>query len=357
MDPLFTSIFDSCWDLGSKFFYWLFDGYIQPKEDFSLLWDETKVINSTGDKPMLKSQNKTAQRQVYTFTIPVGLSIDNFTKNKDAIAQYLHQDIKNIRIELVNNMAEMTIYNPSNLSFNYSDYSFDYKTKEIRVPLGINLKDFSVVEWRATDPSSCHLLIGGATGSGKSVSLDIVLKYLSQRDDVDLWIQDVKFVDLVGYENCPRTKVYNQGTDYALETIKALTNEMAERYKYLKKHGYKNLNECKEKNKPNYIFYVVEELATFSIKEHKEYFNELSEILSKARAAGIICILVTQAPYAEILPGKIKCNLNSVLGLRTKTPEASKVISGEYNLVNLRGKGHSIFYTGGESIEMQVFKI
>ena len=100
MDPLFTSIFDSCWDLGSKFFYWLFDGYIQPKEDFSLLWDETKVINSTGDKPMLKSQNKTAQRQVYTFTIPVGLSIDNFTKNKDAIAQYLHQDIKNIRIEL-----------------------------------------------------------------------------------------------------------------------------------------------------------------------------------------------------------------------------------------------------------------
>ena len=166
MDPLFTSIFDSCWDLGSKFFYWLFDGYIQPKEDFSLLWDETKVINSTGDKPMLKSQNKTAQRQVYTFTIPVGLSIDNFTKNKDAIAQYLHQDIKNIRIELVNNMATVTIYDTSKLNFDYRSYNFDFKGAEIRIPIGINLKNFESVYWSPTNPNEAHILVGGSTRRG-----------------------------------------------------------------------------------------------------------------------------------------------------------------------------------------------
>ena len=63
MDPLVTSIFNSCWDLGSKFFYWLLDRYIQPKKDFEPLWNETKVINSIGNMPILKSQIRRHKRK------------------------------------------------------------------------------------------------------------------------------------------------------------------------------------------------------------------------------------------------------------------------------------------------------
>ena len=326
MDPLVTSIFNSCWGLGSKFIYWLLDGYIQPKKDFEPLWNETKVINSIGNKPILKSQNKTAQTQVFTFTIPVGLTIDNFIRNKSALAQFLHEDPKNIRIELTNNMATVTIYDTSKLNFDYRSYDFDFKGAEIRIPIGINLKNFETVYWNPTSSNECHLLIGGSTGAGKSVCLNVIMEYLINRNDVELWLQDTKLVDLMEYEKAPQTKIYNEGTNYSLDTIKALTDEMASRYAYLKAKGYKNFNECPKKDRPKQIFLVIEELASFNPKEDKEFYKGLAEILAKGRAAAITVILTTQAPYSDILPGVLKNNINTIIGLKTRTQEASKVI-------------------------------
>lgn len=358
MDPLVTSIFNSCWDLGCKFFYWTFDGYIQPKKDFEPLWNETKVINSIGNKPILKSQNRTTQTQVYTFTIPVGLTIDNFIRNKAALAQYLHEDPKNIRIELINNMATVTIYDTNKLNFDYRSYNFDFKGAEIRIPIGINLKTFETVYWNPTSPNECHLLIGGSTGAGKSVCLNVIMEYLINRKDVELWLQDTKLVDLMEYEKAPQTKVYNEGTNYSLDTIKALTSEMTSRYTYLKSKGYKNFNECPKKNKPKHIFLVIEELASFNPKEDKEFYKGLAEILAKGRAAAITVILTTQAPYADILPGALKNNINTIIGLKTRTQEASKVICGDYEaLVNLRGKGHGKLFNATREQEIQVFNL
>ena len=358
MDPLVTTIFDCTWELGSKFFKWLFNGWIEDKKDFDPIWNETKMYNSIGNKPILKKQNKTNITESYLFTIPVGMTVGDFIKNKGAIAQYLHQDPNNIRIELTNNMVTLTTYDTSKLRFDYKNYKFDYKSKDIKIPIGIDLKTFNTVYWSPTDPNECHLLIGGSTGSGKSVALNVILEYLINRNDVELWLQDTKLVDLVGYENAPQTKVYNEGTNYSIDTIKALTNEMNKRYGYLKSKGYKNLNECKEKNKAKTIFYVLEELASFNPREDKEFYKGLAEILAKARAVNIVCILTTQAPYAEILPGMLKNNVNTTLGLKTKTGEASKVICNNYDaLTRLRGKGHGILFTANNETELQVFNI
>ena len=356
MDPLIQSVFDCTWDLSYKFFTWLFDGYMKPKTDFNPLWIEVRLYNSIGNAPILKKHIKTDRTETYIFTIPVGMTLGDFIKNKEAIAQYLHQDCRNIRIELANNMAAITIYDTSKLSFNYKDYNFDYKSKELRIPIGIDLKTFDVVYWKPSSPNECHMLIGGSTGAGKSVALNVILQYLVNRNDVELWLQDTKLVDLVEYENCPQTKFYNEATDYSIETVEALRNEMTERYRYLKSKGYKNVNECNGQYKQ--IFYVVEELASFNPKDHKDFYKGLAEILAKGRAAGITVILTTQAPYAEILPGILKNNINTILGLKTRTQEASKVISGEYELLtSLRGKGHSVLLKNGEAIELQVFKI
>ena len=268
---------------------------------------------------------------------------------------FLKQDPKNIKIELTNNnLATVTVYDTSKLNFDYHSYKFDYGG-ELKIPIGVSLKDFSIVYLNLISPNECHLLIGGSTGSGKSVCLRVILEYLTRRDDVNLYLQDTKLVDLADYEN--EAKVYNAGTDYALETVLGLVQEMENRYKYLRDKKLKNINECKEKDKPKYIFYVVEELASFSPKDDKEYYKALAELLAKGRACGIIVIITTQAPYSEILPGMLKNNINSIIGLKTRTHEASKVISGDYDLlVNLRGRGHGYFLTATNT-ELQIFNI
>ena len=355
MDPLVTTVFDCCWDLGSKFFRWLFDGYIKPKTDFEPIFNETKLYNTSKAKPLLVNENNTGKTETYVFSIPTGLTINDFISRKQALAQFLKQDPRNIKIELVNNLATITIYDTSKLNFDCRSYNFDYKTKEIRIPIGISLKDFSTVYWLPTDPNQHNLLIGGSTGSGKSVCLNVIMEYLTNRDNIELYLQDTKYVDLVEYEEAKQTKIYNTGTDYSLETVLDLVSIMNDRYKYLKSLRVKNINEAKGMK---YIFYIVEELASFSPKEDKEYYKALAELLAKGRACGIICILTTQAPYSEILPGILKNNINCIIGLKSRTKEASKVIIGDYDLLTgLRGKGHGIFAVNGSYNEVQIFNM
>ncbi len=348
-------IFDLFWNAGKIIFNWTFEYWIKPKTDFNPIFNETKLQNASKNTPLLVNEHTTDKTQTYIFSIPTGLTIADFMSRKQALAQFLKQDSKNIKIELVNNMATITIYDTSKLNFNYHSYEFDYGG-ELKIPIGVSLKDFSIVYLNLISPNECHLLIGGSTGSGKSVCLRVILEYLTHRDDVDLILQDTKMVDMTEYEN--EAKVYNSGTDYALETVLGLVKEMNNRYQYLRSKGLKNINECKEKDKPKYIFYVVEELASFSPKDDKEYYKALGELLAKGRAAGIICILTTQACYSEILPGMLKNNINSIIGLKTRTHEASKVIIGDYDLlVNLRSAGHAVFSVSGVNTELQIFNI
>ena len=161
-DNILQPYFDLLWDLGSRLFYWTFDGWIKEKIDFEPLWNEIHLYNSIGNKPILLKENKTDRTQVYMFSIPVGMSIKDFMDKRLEIAQYLHCDIKDLRIKLINNLAAITIYNTTNLSFNYNDYDFK-PGKEIKVPIGISLEDFSTAWWNPTSPNECHLLIGGST--------------------------------------------------------------------------------------------------------------------------------------------------------------------------------------------------
>ena len=348
-------LFDLFWNAGKIIFNWTFEYWIKPKTDFEPIFNETKLQNASRNTPLLVNEHTTDKTQTYIFSIPTGLTISDFMSRKQALAQFLKEDPRNIKIELVNNLATITIYDTSKLNFDYRSYNFDYKTKQIRIPIGISLKNFEIVYWNPISPNEHNLLIGGSTGSGKSVCLNVIMEYLINRDDIELYIQDTKYVDLVEYEEAKQTKVYNTGTDYSLETVLDLVNIMNDRYKYLKSLRVKNINEA---GGMKYIFYIVEELASFNPKEDKEYYRALAELLAKGRACGIIVIITTQAPYSEILPGILKNNINSIIGLKTRTKEASKVIIGDYDLlVNLRGKGHGIFAVNGEYNEVQIFNM
>ena len=163
MSNALQPLFDLFWDSGVIFVKWLFDGWIKPKTDFDPIFNETKLYNTSKAKPLLVNENNTDKTETYVFSIPTGLTINDFISRKQALAQFLKQDPRNIKIELVNNLATITIYDTSKLNFDYRSYNFDYKTKEIRVPIGISLKDFSTVYWHPKSPDECHMLIGGST--------------------------------------------------------------------------------------------------------------------------------------------------------------------------------------------------
>ena len=339
---------------------WFLEGWIDFNPiNFDILFEETKLYNSNmKNKPILKKENHTENTDVYIFTIPVGLSIVDFTKRKEAIAQFLKTDLQHIKIENKNNLATITVFKGDKVQYFYEDYKFPLK-KDIEIPIGIDLDNWNVVYWKPLDPNEVHMFAGGSTGSGKSNAINIILTYLIQyRDDIELYLQDCKMVDLLPFKDSNKTKIYNQGPDYAEETSAQLVEEMISRYKYLGENNCKCMVDCRKKDRPNYIFYVIDELNVFNPKDDAGFYKNLALLLSQGRAAGIICIISSQSCYSTLLPGEIKNNTVTTLGLRAKTPEASKVICGDHEeLINLRGKGHGKLFTAEGITELQVFNI
>ena len=364
---LVNSLIDSGFMVGKlswKFTKWCFDGWVNlEKPKFNILFEETKLYNSNKkNKPILKKENHTNKTDVYIFTIPTGLSILDFTKRKEQIAQFLHTDLQHIKIENKNNLACITVYKDDAIEYFYEDYQFSM-TKDIQIPLGINLENWNVVYWNPNETNSCHLLIAGNTGAGKSTLVYIILAYIIQyRDDVDLYLQDVKKVDMPYFANAKQVVRYNPGKDYADETIAALVDEMNARYDYLTEKKVRSMSELKPKDRLNSIIYVVEELAVFKYGNGKgkdaKFFEKLRLILEQGRAVNITVICITQSPYSGTLPGEWKANFPCIVGLKTRTQEASKVITGDYELLtNLRGRGHGYLLSPQKDIEFQAFNI
>ena len=314
---------------------------LKKKYNWDKLFFEINLCNRSGEYPWLHHQK---DNRMFFFTIPIGLSISNFKKHKLEIATFLKVKENNLKIEYENTLVVIS-KNEQNESYDYEDYNFNEKKG---IPIGIDLDRHNIVYWDYNSPNECHLLIAGATGSGKSVCLDVVVNSLLNRKNIELYLQDTKMVDLYKYKNRINVKYYGEGKENIEEVLEDLVKEMNRRYKILRR--------VDKQFKP--IFIIIEELASFNIKEDKVFYKLLSEILAKGRAAKIFIILTTQTPYAEVLPGQLKANVNTKIGLKVNTKEASKIISGDYNeLINLRGFGHAKIINSLGIREIQCFKI
>lgn len=312
---------------------------LKKKYNWDKLFFEINLCNRSKEYPILHHQYKDND---FYFTIPIGLSVNDFIKYKIEIATFLKVNPDKLKIEYKNTLILIHINN-NDEKYNYNDFCFDDKKG---VPIGIDLDTHNIVYWDYSSPNQCHLLIAGSTGSGKSVCLDVIVNNLIRRKNIDLYIQDTKLIDLYRYKN--RCKYYGEGKENIEEVLEDLVKEMNRRYKILRRVDKQFKS----------IFIIIEELASFNPKLDKEFYRLLGELLSKGRAASIYVILTTQTPYAEILPGVLKSNINTKIGLKTNTKEASKVVCGDYEaLMNLKGKGHGKIFTANSVKEIQCFKI
>ena len=212
-----------------------------------------------------------------------------------------------------------------------------------------------------------HLLVAGATGSGKSVCINgIIVSILmkARPDQVKLVMVDPKKVELGIYNGIPHllTPVVTDPRKASI-ALKRAVSEMERRYDLFEEFGTKNITSYNklvdEKNKklPDdekysrmpYIVVIVDELADLMLVAGKEVEDSIMRITQMARAAGIHLIIATQRPSTDVITGLIKANIPSRISFAVSSSIDSRTILDMTGAEKLLGKGDMLFLPMGES--------
>jgi S-DNA-T family DNA segregation ATPase FtsK/SpoIIIE len=212
-----------------------------------------------------------------------------------------------------------------------------------------------------------HLLIAGATGSGKSVGIHtIILSILfkARPDEVKFTLIDPKRVEMPIYKDIPH--LYNPcscaadadiitNPREAASALKKLVTIMDDRYKKFAKAMVRNIEEYNSKmaetgqEKEFYIVVIIDELADLMLVAQKEIEDSIQRLAQMARAVGIHLILATQRPSVNVITGIIKANFPARLSFQTTSKIDSRVILDMLGAEDLLGKGDMLFLNQGES--------
>ena len=236
--------------------------------------------------------------------------------------------------------------------------------KPLAVALGKDI--MGKVKWCEIDKTP-HLLVAGATGSGKSVCINTMLISILMKarpDEVKLVMVDPKKVELGIYNGIPHllTPVVTDPKKASI-ALKRAVSEMDRRYDLFEEYGTKNIGgynaiiEEKNKKLPDdeklakmpYIVVIVDELADLMLVAGKEVEDSIMRITQMARAAGIHLIIATQRPSTEVITGLIKSNIPSRIAFAVSSSINSRTILDMGGAEKLLGKGDMLFLPMGEN--------
>lgn len=201
-----------------------------------------------------------------------------------------------------------------------------------------------------------HLLIAGATGSGKSVCINSIITsviYKSSPKDVKLMLIDPKVVELSVYNGIPHLLIdVVTNPKKAAFALNWAVDEMEKRYEAfaenhvrdLKGYNKKMMAEGKEDEKLPKILIIVDELADLMMVASKEIEEYITRLAQKARAAGMHLILATQRPSVDVITGTIKANVPSRIAFAVASSVDSRTILDMGGAEKLLGKGDMLFY-------------
>lgn len=244
-----------------------------------------------------------------------------------------------------------------------------YENSKLAVAFGKNI--MGRCEYGELDKMP-HLLVAGATGSGKSVCINCIIISLLMRtrpDEVKLVLVDPKKVELSIYNGVPHLLV-PVVTDprKASEALKKICIEMERRYDLFSETGSKNIasynEKIKEQNKKlpedeqkktlPYIVAIIDELADLMLVAAKEVEDSIMRITQMARAAGIHLIVATQRPSTDVVTGLIKANIPSRIAFAVSSSIDSRTILDMIGAEKLLGKGDMLFLPMGESVPLRI---
>lgn len=184
-----------------------------------------------------------------------------------------------------------------------------------------------------------HLLIGGCSGSGKSVLLNGIIFSLLMRDPVNaqLVLIDPKKVELARYKRTANAIAYADETSSAIRVLNQVCAEMEKRYKMMQKKGLLQYT-------GHDIYVIIDEYADLKTTGGKKAEEPVCRIAQLGRAAGIHLILATQRPTSDVITGRIKVNIDAQVALRCRTKQDSRNIVGTDGAETLPRHGQCIYY-------------
>ncbi|MGD7047059.1 hypothetical protein FZC83_02255 [Rossellomorea marisflavi] len=206
-----------------------------------------------------------------------------------------------------------------------------------------------------------HLMVTGATGSGKSVSVNLIILSLLLNvppEELVLYLIDPKMVEFSLFDGFPQVKEIITDMDEAESLLANIVVEMEKRYSTLSSASCKNIKTYNEKNpdsKMPYLVVVIDEYADLQMT-HSNVEDHIVRLGQKARAAGIHLIISTQRPSVDIMTGVIKANLPSTLCYRLKTSADYKTVFGKTVPFALLGRGDGVAVIEGQIKEFERFQ-
>jgi DNA segregation ATPase FtsK/SpoIIIE, S-DNA-T family len=219
-----------------------------------------------------------------------------------------------------------------------------------------------------------HLLIAGATGSGKSVCLNTVITSLLYRatpEELHFIMIDPKRIELSIYRGIPHLQFQYRvhvkegeepitrtvegvvtDSDETLQIFRMAVSEMDARYKMLAKEACRNIEEYNQKfeRKMSYLVIVIDELADLMLsREAGEIENRIAKLAQMSRAVGIHLILATQRPSVDVITGVIKANFPSRIAFQVASRTDSRTILDANGAESLLGRGDMLYMPPGKA--------
>lgn len=185
-----------------------------------------------------------------------------------------------------------------------------------------------------------HLLIAGATGSGKSVVINGIMHaaMYSSPATVEFILIDPKRVELSTYRHLPHTLTYASEPEDMIKALRQAMTITEERYKRMQRKGLRKYSD-------GHVYVIIDELADLMTTNKKDVQPLIQRLCQIGRAANVHVIAATQCPLASVIPTPIKVNFDSRVALRTRSAQDSRNILGEKGCECLPRYGQGYYMT------------
>lgn len=340
------------------------DNELYAKEAIQKLEETLKVFEITGKVVQVNIGPSVTQ---YELELKTGTKVSKLLSIQKEIALALAA--KDVRIQAPipgKNTIGIELPNKVNSSVSFKEVLSCIPPVDEKNVLAVGLgKDImGKVRWMEIN-STPHLLVAGATGSGKSVCMNCIIASILMRarpDQVKLVMVDPKKVELSMYNGIPHllAPVVTDPKKASI-ALKNIVAEMEKRYDILEHTKNKNIkgyNEfCEshpEYQKMPYIVVIIDELADLMLVAAKEVEDSIMRITQMARAAGIHLIVATQRPSTDVITGVVKANIPSRISFAVSSSIDSRTILDMTGAEKLLGKGDMLFKPMGENVPQRI---
>ncbi|HML87051.1 MAG TPA: DNA translocase FtsK 4TM domain-containing protein [Methylomusa anaerophila] len=235
---------------------------------------------------------------------------------------------------------------------------FQRSSSRLTVALG---KDIAGQPVTAELTKMPHLLVAGATGSGKSVCINTLITsilFKAKPDEVKLVLIDPKMVELTNYNGIPHLlSPVVTDSKKAASALNWAVQEMERRYALFATGGVRDItryNEVNLEGRLPFIVIIIDELADLMMVAPVDVEDAICRLAQKARAAGLHLVLATQRPSVDVITGTIKANVPSRISFAVSSQVDSRTILDMAGAEKLLGKGDMLFYPVGAAKPLRV---